>query len=57
MPALVAMRFNPDLKAKYDQFIAAEKSPKQTITALMRRSSYSQTRSSKGCGLAALVQV
>ncbi|MCC2096161.1 MAG: transposase [Hyphomicrobiales bacterium] len=37
MPALVAMRFNPDMKAKYDQFIAAGKAPKQAITAIMRK--------------------
>lgn len=36
MPALVAMRFNPDLKAKYLSFIAAGKPPKVAITALMR---------------------
>lgn len=37
MPALVAMRFNPDLKAKYEQFVAAGKAPKQAITAVMRK--------------------
>jgi len=37
MPALVAMRFNPDLKAKYEQFIAAGKPAKVAITAIMRR--------------------
>jgi transposase len=37
MPALVAMRFNPDLKAKYDQLIARGKAPKQAITAIMRK--------------------
>jgi transposase len=37
MPALVAMRYNPDLKAKYDQLIAAGKAPKQAITAIMRK--------------------
>ncbi|MGY5780690.1 transposase, partial [Rhizobium sp. LEGMi135b] len=37
MPALVAMRFNPDLKAKYDQLKAAGKAPKVTITAIMRK--------------------
>lgn len=36
MPALVAMRFNPDLKAKYDRLIAAGKQPKKAITAIMR---------------------
>jgi len=37
MPALVAMRFNPDLKAKYDRFIAAGKPAKKAITAIMRK--------------------
>ena len=37
MPALVAMRFNPDLKAKYDQLKAAGKPSKVAITALMRK--------------------
>lgn len=37
MPALVAMRFNPDLKAKYDQFVAAGKPAKIAITAIMRK--------------------
>ncbi|KQV17316.1 hypothetical protein ASC97_30565 [Rhizobium sp. Root1203] len=37
MPALVAMRFNPDLKAKYDQLNAAGKAPKVAITAIMRQ--------------------
>lgn len=37
MPALVAARFNPDLKAKYDQLIAAGKPPKVAITAVMRK--------------------
>lgn len=37
MPALVAMRFNPDLKAKYDHFLAAGKPPKLAITAIMRK--------------------
>jgi transposase len=36
MPTLVAMRFNPDLKVKYAQFIAAGKAPKVAITALVR---------------------
>lgn len=35
MPALVAARFNPDFKAKYDQFIAAGKPAKVAITAIM----------------------
>ena len=37
MPALVAMRYNPDLKAKYQNLIAAGKPPKVAITALMRK--------------------
>ncbi len=37
MPALVAMRFNADLKAKYEQLIKAGKAPKQAITAIMRK--------------------
>lgn len=37
MPALVAMRFNPDLKAKYQTLKAAGKPSKVAITALMRK--------------------
>jgi transposase len=37
MPALVAARFNPDLKAKYDQLTAAGKPAKLALTALMRK--------------------
>lgn len=37
MPALVAMRFNPELKAKYDQLKAAGKASKVAITAIMRK--------------------
>jgi transposase len=37
MPALVAARFNPDLKAKYQQLIAAGKPAKIAITAVMRK--------------------
>jgi transposase len=37
MPALVAMRFNPDMKAKYQSLITAGKAPKQAITAVMRK--------------------
>ncbi len=37
MPALVAIRFNPDLKAKYDQLKAAGKASKLAITAIMRK--------------------
>jgi len=37
MPALVATRFNPDLKRKYDQLIATGKPAKVAITAIMRK--------------------
>jgi len=37
MPALVAMRFNPDLTKKYQAFILAGKPPKVAITAIMRK--------------------
>ena len=37
MPALVAVRFNPDLKAKYQQLITAGKPAKVAITAIMRK--------------------
>jgi len=37
MPALVAARFNPDLKAKYQQLIAAGKPAKIAITTVMRK--------------------
>ena len=37
MPALVAARFNPDLKAKYTQLIALGKPAKVAITAVMRK--------------------
>ena len=37
MPALVAMRFNPDLKAKYTDLRAAGKPPKVAIVAIMRK--------------------
>ena len=37
MPALVAARFNPDLKAKYQQLIAQGKPAKVAITAIMRK--------------------
>ena len=37
MPALVAARFNPDLKAKYQQLIAQGKPAKIAITAVMRK--------------------
>jgi len=37
MPALVATRFNPDLKAKYDHLISLGKPTKLAITAIMRK--------------------
>ena len=37
MPALVAIRFNEDLKTKYDQLVAAGKPKKVAITAIMRK--------------------
>ena len=37
MPALVAMRFNPDLKIKYRQLVAAGKPAKVAIAAIMRK--------------------
>jgi transposase len=37
MPALVATRRNPGLKAKYDQLIRAGKSGKVAVTAIMRK--------------------
>ncbi len=37
MPALVAMRFNPDLVAKYDSLRAAGKPAKVALVALMRK--------------------
>jgi transposase len=37
MPALVAARFNPDLKAKYNQLLAAGKPAKVALTAVMRK--------------------
>lgn len=37
MPALVAARFNPDLKAKYRQLIKAGKPAKVAITTVMRK--------------------
>ena len=36
-PALVAMRFNADLQAKYNTLISAGKPSKVAITALMRK--------------------
>lgn len=37
MPALVATRFNPDLRTKYQALLAAGKPPKLAITAVMRK--------------------
>jgi len=37
MPALVATRFNPDLKAKYEALVQAGKPAKLAITAVMRK--------------------
>ena len=37
MPALVAMRFNPDLKAKYHALREAGKPAKVAIVTLMRK--------------------
>jgi transposase len=37
MPALVASRFNPDLRDKYQAMIKAGKPPKVAITAIMRK--------------------
>jgi transposase len=37
MPALVAARFNPDLKDKYQDFTARGKPPKVALTAIMRK--------------------
>lgn len=37
MPTPVAVRFNPDLKAKYQQIITAGKPAKVAITAIMRK--------------------
>jgi len=37
MPALVAIRHQPNVKAFYDQLIVAGKKPLQAITAVMRK--------------------
>lgn len=37
MPALVAIRYNPDIKAHYDRLIAAGKPPKVAVIAAMRK--------------------
>lgn len=42
MPALVAARFNPDLRTKYQHLIAAGKTAKVALTAIMRVGSFVQ---------------
>jgi transposase len=37
MPALVATRFNPHMRATYDRLRAAGKPPKLALTAVMRK--------------------
>lgn len=37
MPAIVATRFNPDMKVKYEQLISNGKCKKQAFTAVMRK--------------------
>ncbi len=37
LPAVVATRFNPDMKAKYEQLISIGKCKKLAITAVMRK--------------------
>jgi transposase len=37
LPAVVATRFNPDMKAKYEQLISSGKCKKLAITAVMRK--------------------
>ncbi len=37
MPALIAARFNPDLKSKYQQMVAAGKPAKVAIIAIARK--------------------
>jgi transposase len=37
MPALVATRFNPEMRATYDRLRAAGKPPKLALTAVMRK--------------------
>ena len=39
MPALVAARFNPDMKAKYAHLIETGKPAKVALTAIMRKGS------------------
>ena len=40
LPAVVATRFNPDMKTKYDQLVASGKCKKLAITAIMRKLLY-----------------
>jgi hypothetical protein len=37
MPALTAIRYNPVLKAFYEQLVAAEKNSKAAVCAVMRK--------------------
>jgi transposase len=37
LPAVIATRFNPDIKTKYDQLVASGKCKKLAITAIMRK--------------------
>ena len=37
LPAVVATRFNPDMKAKYEQLVSTGKCKKLAITAIMRK--------------------
>jgi transposase len=37
MPALVATRFNPDMKTKYKELMNAGKPAKVALTAVMRK--------------------
>ena len=37
LPAVVATRFNPDMKAKYEQLISTGKRKKLAVTAIMRK--------------------
>ena len=37
MPALAAIRYNVELKAKYEQLVATGKDKKAAITAVMRK--------------------
>jgi transposase len=51
MAALVAARFNPDMKAKYAHLIKTGKPAKVALTAIMRNSSPSQTPYSRPIAL------